>query len=61
MTNNERNAMLFCETIKKLAENPAALENLECYLSKHFNEWIETYASTPDGITDELQQFAEIR
>ena len=61
MTNNERNAKLFCEAIKKLAENPDALENLECYLARHFKGWLETYASTPEGITDELQQFAKIR
>lgn len=53
-------ARQFCATIKKLAANEAALENLESYLSMHFDTWMKEYADYPGGITDELERFAEI-
>lgn len=50
----------FCAAIKKLGENERNLENLESYLSHHFDTWMEKWANTPAGLTWELEQFAKI-
>lgn len=50
----------FCAAIKKLGENERNLENLECYLSYHFDAWMKKWANTPAGLTWELEQFAKI-
>ena len=57
---HEQTAREFCEALKKMASNPAALENFQHYLAYHFADWLTTYANTPEDITDELKQFAEI-
>lgn len=46
--------------IQKLAENEEALENFNNYLSIHYGQWIEKYASDPGGLTDELERFADM-
>lgn len=56
----EEEARQFCAAIKKLAANEAALDNLESYLSMHFDKWLKHYADYPGGITYELETFAEI-
>ena len=56
---NELCAKSFVNVIKELASNPKKLDNLENYLSKHFDIWIEKYANTPEGIIYELKGFAE--
>ena len=48
----------FVEAIKRLAENPQNLENLQSYLSRHFPEWLERYANTPENIAAEMLSFA---
>lgn len=55
---NEQLANIFTEAIKRLAENPAKLENLNCYLSHHFDKWIEKFANTAEGLTSELKEFS---
>ena len=50
----------FIEAIKELSSNQDALDNLECYLSWHFDEWLKTYANYPENITYELKSFAHI-
>lgn len=60
MSNNETNAKAFYEAIKKFTENPAALENLENYLSHHFDVWVQKYAYDPESLTSELNHFASI-
>ena len=55
---HEETARQFCAAIAAIAANAEALDNLESYLSFHFGAWLTKYASTPEGITDELQQFA---
>lgn len=50
----------FVEAIKRLAENPQNLENLESYLSWHFPEWLERYANTPEKIATEMLSFANM-
>ena len=57
---NELCAKAFVNAIKELASNQKKLDNLENYLSKHFDIWIEKYANTPEGIIYELKGFAEI-
>lgn len=55
---HEAAAREFCDAIRAIAANAEALENLESYLSYHFQAWLQHYCTTPEGITDELQQFA---
>ena len=57
---NELCAKAFVNAIKELASNQKKLDNLENYLSKHFDIWIEKYANTPEGIIYELRGFAKI-
>ena len=57
---NELCAKAFVNAIKELASNQKKLDNLENYLSKHFDIWIERYANTPSGIIYELRGFAEM-
>lgn len=56
----ENEAADFCNAIKRLAENPDSLENLESYLSGHFQYWLEKFADTPENIAAELAAFAEM-
>ena len=60
MNSNEINAKILCDAIRKFAENPAAIENFESYLSYHFDVWHNKFASTPDGLIDEFKMFSSI-
>ena len=53
-------AIRFCNAIQTIAEKPANMANLESYLIQHFTVWLEKYANTPAGISEELQAFAEM-
>lgn len=57
----DKYARQFCKAIKLLAEKPANLDNLESYLSQHFDEWLAKYARTPEELTAEMKNFAEMR
>lgn len=57
----EEYARRFCKAIKTLAEKPANLDNLESYLSKHFNEWLRKFASTPEDMVAEMKAFADMK
>ena len=46
--------------IKKLAENPEALESIESYLSFHFESWLKKYANDPAGLASEFEMFSNI-
>lgn len=50
----------FVEAIKRLAENPQNLENLQSYLEQHFTPWLERYANTPENMAAEMLSFANI-
>jgi len=50
----------FIKGIKTLASNENALDNFECYLSIHFQTWLDKWANTPQDITSEIQRFSEI-
>jgi len=60
MTRTEKAAAQFCAAIKTIASKPENLENLESYLSAHFGEWLEKWASTPEDITAEMREFANM-
>ena len=53
-------AAQFAAAIKTIAEKPENLDNLEHYLSYHFATWLNAFANTPENITAELQEFAEM-
>ncbi len=53
-------AAQFIKAIETIASKPVNLENLESYLSMHFQAWLEKYANTPENITAEMREFAEM-
>lgn len=55
---HEETAERFCKAIEKLAASPEHLFNFECYLSRHFEAWLEKYAAGPENLTAELEHFA---
>lgn len=50
----------FCNAIRKLANKPENLQNLESYLEYHFDKWLEKYANTPEGMAAEMSSFAQM-
>lgn len=56
----EKEAAQFIEAIKTIASKPENLENLESYLSIHFASWIRKFASTPEDLAFEIQEFANM-
>lgn len=48
------------EAIKRLAENPQNLENLQSYLEQHFTIWLERYANTPENMAAEILSFSNM-
>ena len=57
---NEEYASIFVNAIKELASKQENLDNLESYLSNHFDIWMEKFANTPSAIATELKCFAEM-
>ena len=58
---HEHAAAQFVEAIKTIASKPENLNNLQYYLGIHFDTWLKRYASTPEDITCELREFAEMK
>ena len=58
--NREELAEKFINAIKEIASKPDNLDNLECYLSHHFDVWMEKFANSPEGLTSEVKHFAEM-
>ena len=56
----EQLANEFINAIKTIAQKEDNLDNLECYLTHHFREWMQKFANTPEGITAELKEFANM-
>jgi hypothetical protein len=56
----EKAAAQLCDAILTIASKPENLENLECYLSRHFAAWLEKYANTPEGMAAEMREFANM-
>ena len=59
-TRQPKAAADFCNAIRTLASKPECIDNLECYLSHHFAEWLEKYASTPKDMACEMLEFANM-
>lgn len=57
---NKKCATIFVNAIKEIASKPDNLDNLECYLSNHFDVWMEKYANNPVNLATELKCFAEM-
>lgn len=57
---HEQPAKDFCDAIRAFADKPDNLDNFESYLSIHFAEWLKKYASTPEKISKEMLNFANI-
>lgn len=53
-------AAQFCEHIRTLAAKPENLDNLESYLSYHFPVWLQRWANTPETLTAEMREFANM-
>ena len=60
MTDNERNAATIAEALTNFKENPEAIETFFFYLEKHFDKWLKSYASTPEGLAAELLNFSKM-
>ena len=60
MQNNAENAETMKRALDNFTKHPERIENFIFYLSAHFSAWMETHASTPDGLTTEFLNFSEM-
>lgn len=58
--NYKKEAERLSNAIRALASSPEALNNMECYLSIHFKEWLKKFAATPEDLSAELYAFSKI-
>lgn len=58
--NREELAEKFINAIKEIASKLDNLDNLECYLSHHFDVWMEKFTYNPESLVSELKHFAEM-
>lgn len=56
----EKEAEKFVNAIRKISDSEEHLNNLESYLTDHFQKWLDVYAGTPEGLAAELDFFANI-
>lgn len=56
----EQEARIFCNSVLKLAGNENNLQNLESYLSRHFEAWMIKFANSPENIAAELEDFSNM-
>ena len=56
----EKVAQQLVTAIKTIAEKPENLDNLQWYLFYHFETWVKKYANTPEGLTAEMVEFANM-
>lgn len=57
---NEENAKKLCDAIRNFAKSEEHLENFEGYLSYHFDDWMKKYASYPEGLVSEFENFSSM-
>ncbi len=57
---NETAARIFIEAIQQIANKPDNLNNLELYLSRHFDKWLEKWGNTPESMAAEMKHFASM-
>ena len=60
MSENEKNAEIFCDAILEFSKKSENLENLRAYLSLHFAEWMKKYAYDPENLSCEMREFANM-
>ena len=58
--NNTECAKMFCNAIRRMANCPDAIDNLESYLSYHFDEWMKKWANCPTDLAAEMKEFSQI-
>ena len=56
----EKVAEQFVNAIKTIAEKPENLDNLQWYLSYHCEAGMKKYANTPEGLTAEMVEVANM-
>lgn len=57
---HEQSAKILCDAIRAFTQSPEALDNFETYLSYHFSTWMDKFASTPECMAEEFEQFSKI-
>ena len=57
---NETAAKIFIEAIRQIASKPDNLNNLELYLARHFDKWLEEWGNTPENMAAEMKHFASM-
>ena len=60
MEKHEIIASEFINAIRELASKPENMNNLESYLSYHFETWLKKYGTSPENLTDEIKHFAQM-
>lgn len=60
MAKYEEQAMIVADAITEFGNSPDALGNFVSYLTYHFDEWLQKYASTPEGMAEEFRHFANM-
>ena len=60
MVKHEIIASEFINAIRELASEPENMNNLESYLSYHFETWLKKYGTSPENLTDEIKHFAQM-
>ena len=60
MVKHEIIASEFINAIRELASKPENMNNLESYLSYHFETWLKKYGTSPENLTDEIKHFAQM-
>jgi hypothetical protein len=58
--NNQEATTIFIDSIKTLVNKPNNLDNLESYLSQHFDQWLKKFANSPENMAVELKNFADM-
>lgn len=56
----EEIATRFINAIKTIANKQNNLDNLQSYLSMHFEIWLNKFAQTPTDITNEIEHFSNM-
>lgn len=57
---NEEYGKRLYVAMREICASPVKMDRFECYVSRHFSEWMRKYASFPSGLVSELELFADI-
>ena len=60
MENQKTIASEFINAIKTIAQKEDNLNNFQSYLEQHFDLWMRKFANTPQNLTTELKEFANM-